>query len=293
VRSRLLVVFAAVCFATTGTSQELGPDNLSPLGVATMRTIIGAAFLIVVAAIMRNKQARTEYKPVAPWLWLAAGLGMALFAAAFFAGVRSTGIAIGTVFALASAPLFTGVISIVALRQNPTRQWLVATTFAIVGMSILVLAGNDAQLSAAGIGLALLAGFGYALFAVASKSLVASGMPGEQSMDRVFVIAAVMLAPSLFFVDLKWLTQPSGIVLVVWLGVVSVGLAYWAYATGLRTLAPSETTMLTLVEPVVATVLGAVILDHRPTAWAWFGIVVVIGALAYESRTSPSHNVRH
>jgi drug/metabolite transporter (DMT)-like permease len=50
--------------------------------------------------------------------------------------------------------------------------------------------------------------------------------------------------------------------------------------------------MLTLVEPVVATVLGAVILDHQPTAWAWFGIVVVIGALAYESRPSQK-NVRH
>jgi len=257
-----------------------------------MRTIIGAAFLIVVAAIMRNKQPRTEYKPVAPWLWLAAGLGMALFAAAFFAGVRSTGIAIGTVFALASAPLFTGVISVVIQKVRPTRQWLIATVVAIIGMSVLVLAGNDAQLNSGGIGLALLAGFGYALFAVASKSLVASGMPSEQSMARVFVIAAVMLTPTLFFVDLEWLTQPSGIVLVVWLGVVSVGLAYWAYATGLRTLAPSETTMLTLVEPVVATVLGAVILDHRPTAWAWFGIVVVIGALAYESRPSQK-NVRH
>jgi DME family drug/metabolite transporter len=257
-----------------------------------MRTIIGAAFLIIVAAAMRTKQPRTEYKPVAPWLWLAAGLGMALFAAAFFAGVRSTGIAIGTVFALASAPLFTGAISVVVQKVQPTRQWLIATVVAIIGMSILVLAGNDAQLNVGGIGLALLAGFGYALFAVASKSLVASGMPGEQSMARVFVIAAVMLAPSLFFVDLEWLTQLSGMVLVVWLGVVSVGLAYWAYATGLRTLAPSETTMLTLVEPVVATVLGAVILDHRPTAWAWFGIVVVIGALAYESRTSQK-SVRH
>jgi DME family drug/metabolite transporter len=188
--------------------------------------------------------------------------------------------------------LFTGVISVVIQKVRPTRQWLIATVVAIIGMSVLVLAGNDAQLNGGGIGLALLAGFGYALFAVASKSLVASGMPSEQSMARVFVIAAVMLAPSLFFVDLEWLTQPSGIVLVVWLGVVSVGLAYWAYATGLRTLAPSETTMLTLVEPVVATVLGAVILDHRPTAWAWFGIVVVIGALAYESRPSQK-NVRH
>jgi len=279
------VVFAAVCFATTGTSQELGPDNLSALGVATLRTIIGAAFLLIVAAAMRNKQPRTTVQPVALSLWLAAGFGMALFAAAFFAGVRSTGIAIGTVFALASAPLFTGAISVVVQKVQPTRQWLIATLVAIIGMSILVLAGNDAQLNVGGIGLALLAGFGYALFAVASKYLVASGMPSEQSMAKVFSIAAVMLAPSLFFVDLDWLTQTRGVVLVVWLGIVSVGLAYWAYATGLRTLAPSETTMLTLVEPVVATVLGAVILDHRPTAWAWFGIVVVIGALVYESRT--------
>jgi DME family drug/metabolite transporter len=286
------VVFAAVCFATTGTSQELGPDNLSALGVATLRTIIGAAFLLIVAAAMRNKQPRTTVQPVALSLWLAAGFGMALFAAAFFAGVRSTGIAIGTVFALASAPLFTGAISVVVQKVQPTRQWLIATLVAIIGMSILVLAGNDAQLNVGGIGLALLAGFGYALFAVASKYLVASGMPSEQSMAKVFSIAAVMLAPSLFFVDLDWLTQTRGVVLVVWLGIVSVGLAYWAYATGLRTLAPSETTMLTLVEPVVATVLGAVILDHRPTAWAWFGIVVVIGALVYESRTSQK-NVRH
>lgn len=286
------MVFAAVCFATTGTSQELGPDNLSALGVATLRTIIGAAFLLIVAAAMRNKQPRTTVQPVALSLWLAAGFGMALFAAAFFAGVRSTGIAIGTVFALASAPLFTGAISVVVQKVQPTRQWLIATLVAIIGMSILVLAGNDAQLNVGGIGLALLAGFGYALFAVASKYLVASGMPSEQSMAKVFSIAAVMLAPSLFFVDLDWLTQTRGVVLVVWLGIVSVGLAYWAYATGLRTLAPSETTMLTLVEPVVATVLGAVILDHRPTAWAWFGIVVVIGALVYESRTSQK-NVRH
>ena len=291
-RSRILVVFAAVCFATTGTSQELGPDNLSALGVATLRTIIGAAFLLIVAAAMCNKQPRTTVQPVALSLWLAAGFGMALFAAAFFAGVRSTGIAIGTVFALASAPLFTGVISVVVQKVKPTRQWLIATLVAIIGMSILVLAGNDAQLNIGGIGLALLAGFGYALFAVASKYLVASGMPSEQSMAKVFSIAAVMLAPSLLFVDLDWLTQTRGVVLVVWLGIVSVGLAYWAYATGLRTLAPSETTMLTLVEPVVATVLGAVILDHRPTAWAWFGIVVVIGALVYESRTSQK-NVRH
>jgi threonine/homoserine efflux transporter RhtA len=48
--------------------------------------------------------------------------------------------------------------------------------------------------------------------------------------------------------------------------------------------------MITLAEPVVATILGAVVLDERPAALAWIGIVVVIAALAYESRTSANHS---
>jgi threonine/homoserine efflux transporter RhtA len=48
--------------------------------------------------------------------------------------------------------------------------------------------------------------------------------------------------------------------------------------------------MITLAEPVVATVLGALVLDERPAALAWLGIVVVIAALAYESRTTSTHS---
>jgi DME family drug/metabolite transporter len=71
---------------------------------------------------------------------------------------------------------------------------------------------------------------------------------------------------------------------------VTVALSYWAYASGLKNLEPRETTMITLAEPVVATILGAVVLDERPAALAWIGIVVVIAALAYESQTSANHS---
>jgi threonine/homoserine efflux transporter RhtA len=46
--------------------------------------------------------------------------------------------------------------------------------------------------------------------------------------------------------------------------------------------------MITLAEPVVATMLGALVLDERPAALAWLGIVVVIVALAYESLNNAS-----
>jgi DME family drug/metabolite transporter len=162
---------------------------------------------------------------------------------------------------------------------------MLATAAAIVGMSLIVLSGYDTNVSATGIMYALGAGLGYALFALASKRIVETGVSSDVAMSRVFGIAAVMLVPTLFFVNTDWVFTTDGISLGLWLGIVTVALAYWAYASGLKNLEPRETTMITLAEPVVATVLGALVLDERPAVLAWIGIIIVVAALAYESRS--------
>lgn len=209
-----------------------------------------------------------------------------MYGATFFAAVHETGVAVGTVVALGSAPILTGVLSAVLFRSLPTRTWMLATTAAIAGMSLIVLSGSDTNVSAVGIAYALGAGLGYALFALASKRIVEAGISSDIAMSRVFSIAAIMLAPALFFVNTEWVFTTGGISLGLWLGIVTVALAYWAYASGLKNLEPRETTMITLAEPVVATVLGALVLDERPAALAWLGIILVIAALAYESKSA-------
>ncbi|MFZ9985774.1 MAG: GNAT family N-acetyltransferase [Ilumatobacteraceae bacterium] len=282
-RSRLLVLFAALCFATTGTSRELGPDSATSLGVAVVRFFVGA---LALWALTRLFAERTRKKtPVAPLLWVIAGAGQALYGATFFAAVRSTGVAVGTVVALGSTPLITGALSFILGRSLPSRRWLIATTVAIVGIALIVSSDAASDIAAEGVLYALFAGLGYAIFALASKKLVATGMPSNAVMTRVFALAALFLSPTLFFVDVSWVTTPGGITLALWLGIVTVALAYWAYAQGLKHLKPREATMLTLFEPAVATVLGAVVLGERPTMVAWIGIVVVAGAILIETLT--------
>ena len=290
VRSRLLVLFAAICFATTGTSRALGPDSATSLGVAAIRFIVGAIALFAIAALTRKPLVTTVSLPL--YIWIIAGFGQAMYGATFFAAVHETGVAIGTVVALGSAPILTGVLSAVLFRSLPTRTWMLATAAAIVGMSFIVLSGNDTNVSVTGLVYALSAGLGYALFALASKRIVESGIASDVSMSRVFGIAAIMLAPTLFFVNTDWVLTQGGISLGLWLGIVTVALAYWAYASGLAHLEPRETTMITLAEPVVATMLGVLVLNERPAAPAWLGIVVVIVALAYESLGTTS-NMKH
>ncbi len=288
VRSRLLVLFAAFCFATTGTSRALGPDSATSLGVAAIRFIVGAIALFAITALARKPHITTSSPPL--YIWLIAGFGQAMYGATFFAAVHETGVAVGTVVALGSAPILTGVLSAVLFRSLPTRKWMLATVAAIAGMSLIVLSGNDTNVSVVGIMFALGAGLGYALFALASKRIVESGVGSDVAMARVFGVAAIMLAPTLFFVNTEWVVTTGGVSLGLWLGIVTVALAYWAYASGLQNLEPRETTMITLAEPVVATILGAVVLDERPAALAWIGIIMVIVALAYESRTTAAHS---
>jgi DME family drug/metabolite transporter len=278
------VLFAAICFATTGTSRALGPDSATSLGVAAIRFIVGAIALFSVTALIRKPHVTTATLPL--YIWIIAGFGQAMYGATFFAAVHDTGVAIGTVVALGSAPILTGILSAVLFRSLPTRTWMLATAVAISGMSLIVLSGNDTNVSATGIMYALGAGLGYALFALASKRIVEAGVSSDVAMSRVFGIAAIMLVPALFFVDTDWIFTTGGMSLGLWLGIVTVALAYWAYASGLAHLEPRETTMITLAEPVVATVLGALVLNERPASLAWIGIVVVIAALAYESRTT-------
>jgi GNAT superfamily N-acetyltransferase len=112
---------------------------------------------------------------------------------------------------------------------------------------------------------------------------MSTGMPAIGVMTRVFSLAALFLSPALFVVDLSWVQTGSGIALAAWLGVVTVALAYWAYAHGLQHLKPREATMLTLFEPAVATLLGAVVLGERPTSFAWVGIAIVSVAILVET----------
>ncbi|MFM8810809.1 MAG: GNAT family N-acetyltransferase [Actinomycetota bacterium] len=279
--SRFLVLLAALCFATTGTSRELGPESATSLGVANVRFMVGAlALWFITRAFSEHAHTRTSTSLIP---WILAGGGQALYGATFFAAVRSTGVAIGTVVALGSAPLITGALSFLMNRSRPSLRWLVATTLAIVGISMIVSSDASSEVSSTGILFALCAGLGYAIFALESKKLVETGMPSNAVMTRVFALAALFLSPALFFVDISWVASSSGVALALWLGVVTVALAYWAYAQGLKHLKPREATTLTLFEPAVATILGAVVLAERPSVIAWVGITVVAVAILIET----------
>lgn len=275
-RARLLVIVAAACFGTTGTAQALGPDA-APVTVGAVRIALGAMLLAVAARVLRAR----SHTPAAAggWVQAAGGIGVAGYALCFFAAVKTTGVAVGTVVALGSAPAFAGAGAWALLGERPAPRWYASTLLAIGGVALIVLAGEDAHVDAGGVLLALGAGASYALYTLASKRLLDTGWGTEAVMARIFGIGALLLVPVLVLGDLSWLRSASGVAMALWLAVVPTALAYLLFAAGLRVLPAAEVATLTLAEPVTAVLLGAVVLGERPGALAVCGAALVLAAI--------------
>jgi len=274
-RGAWLVLAAAVCWGTTGTAQAFAPAGATPLAVGAVRLAIGGTALLWLA-LGRRRLHRGNWRP-APTA--AAIIGIALYQICFFAAVRATGVAAGTVVAIGSAPILAGLIGLIFLGERPTLRWMVATLFAVAGCTLLVTGGGELTINPVGILLALGAGGSYAAYSAASKSLLRSHHPDAVNAVAFFG-GALLLAPLLLFVDLSWLATPRGLAVALELGLVATTLAYVLYLRGLTLIPTATAVTLALMEPLVAATLGVVVLGERLTPVAWSGVALLLAGLA-------------
>jgi drug/metabolite transporter, DME family len=274
--ARANVLIAAVLFGTTGTAQALGPQ-VEPLALGAARIVLGAALLAGVALAVGARRFDASRRAL-----LLAGACVAVYQASFFAALDKTGVAVGTVVAIGSAPAFAGLFAR-AFAGEPLRwHWAAATALACSGVCLLVLGGGAAagEISTVGIGLALVSGAGYAGYAVASKRMLAAGNRPEAVMAAVFGTGAVMLLPVFALVPGGGLLHPEGAALALYLGAIPTALAYVLFARGLDRIGAGETATLTLAEPLTAAMLGVIALGERPSLVAAAGAALVLGGLA-------------
>ncbi|MCP3977140.1 MAG: EamA family transporter, partial [bacterium] len=190
-----------------------------------------------------------------------------------------TGVVLGTIVAIGSAPVFAGLLAWGYDRAAPTRLWFGATLVAIAGVGLLVAAGRDLGISADGIALALGAGAAYATYVIAARQFSRSGnVIGSTAI--IFAIAAVLLLPLLATSDIGWVGSTGGAAAVLHLGVLATAVAYLLFATGLESTRSTTATTLSLGEPVTAALLGVLAVGERPPALGWVGFALVLIALA-------------
>ena len=281
-RGTRLILFASILWGTTGTAHALGPSTASPLAVGSLRLLLGAAVLVIVAVLRKTD---AGWRSIVQPITFFAAIGVAAFQLFFFSAVSLTGVAVGTLLALGSGAVFVGVAEAVLSRTWPDSKWVGATAPAVVGLAILAASTRDASVDGVGVLMAIAAGASYASYIVSTSRLAQLGSI-RQSTATVFSIAAIGVAPVALSQDLSFVREVDGAVMVLWLGFVTLALAYLLFSSGLRDTDPSIAGTLSLAEPVTATILGVIVLAERPGPLAWFGIALIIAGLALAARST-------
>ncbi|TYR80729.1 EamA family transporter [Priestia megaterium] len=285
------ILIAAVLWGTTGTAQSVITENAHPVAVGTIRLAIGGGALLAVVFIQKQKIVGKETWPIASIL--IASLSMAAYQPLFFSAVKMTGVAVGTVIAIGSAPIIAGMLEFAVYRHIPRTKWWIATGLAIIGCFLMFGNENEGILSIAGIFMALGAGFSFACYTLVNKRIISMIRP-EVAVAVVFTGAAIILSPFLFMHNMKWLFSLNGLLVSIHLGVITTGLSYVLFSKGLKKTNTSTAVTLALAEPATATLLGITFIGEKLTALGIMGIIclfISLILLAYPSRINKAVQV--
>ncbi|GKT26574.1 EamA family transporter [Acidovorax sp. SUPP3334] len=275
-RGIAMVLLAALLWGTTGTAQSLAPAGLSPYWVGALRLLIASAFFAVLAWGPLRRAAR----PSLPWRpVLLAGLCVAAYNLSFFAGVKASGVALGTAIAIGSGPIWAGLLQTVLQRRLPAPVWWAGTLLGVAGGAAMALDGRTAvQAPLAGIALCLLAGLSYAAYALLNQRLVAHAAPAVVNL-AVFGGAAVLSLPVAAGLAGPVAASPGTWAVVAYLGLVATGVAYLLFTHALRHVSGATAVTLALAEPVTAFALAVAVVGETPSAMAYAGLAGVLGGL--------------
>ncbi|MCC4781614.1 EamA family transporter [Vibrio lentus] len=286
----LAILFASILWGTTGTAASFAPD-LSPLAIGAFSMGVGGLMqaglayrkiLFAFDKLLQNKK-----------LLAVSAVALAVYPLAFYSSMKLSGVAIGTVVSIATAPFFSALLEcLISKKNNINKRWLTSFAIGVVGIGLLVFSeassanesGEDLKLL--GIALGLVAGLCYAIYSWATKALIDKGIKSQAAMGSIFGLGAMLLLPTLWFTGENLFSSQINVLVISYLTLIPQCLGYIAFSFGLRHVTASSANLLTLFEPVVAAVLAVCVVGELIPFTGWLGMSLIVLCLFIQSKPS-------
>lgn len=283
----ILVACAAMLWGTVGiaakTVQTLAP--IHPLAIGFWRIAFAVPVLVLVGWHRLGPQLFWIDRRDLPIMLLLAA-ATALYQVFYFAAVAAAGVALATLVTICSAPVMVAVLASALGMERPTLRLVATLAAAVTGTAMMVGGPGEAAADAAsalrGALLALGSALGFAVFALCSRRL-APDHPPARLIVFGFGGGAVLLAPFAAAAGLAVSSGAAGWGVLLYLGLVPTGLAYVLFFSGMRRVPATVASIVTLLEPLTATLLAWALFGERLGALGMAGAGLLLAALVASS----------
>ena len=260
------VIFSVVAWGASFIATKVALQEIHPATVVWLRFGIGV-LILGLAARWRGQLALPQKKDI-PYFALLGFIGIT-----FHQWLQSTGLvtaqASTTAWIVATTPIFMALLGWLVLREKLTKFQIFGIVLATIGVLLVVSKGNLSALGLKGSVtpgdiLIMISAPNWAIFSTLSRRGLKEHsavlmMLYVMSFGWLFTSALFFSGPGLF--EISQLTLP-GWLSILFLGIACSGLAYIFWYDGLQAIPASQVGAFLYLEPLVAVVIAAIVLNE-------------------------------
>ncbi len=275
-------LFAVIVWGASFIATKIAVGQVTPISVVWLRFTMGVIVLGI--AVAARKQFALPTKNEWGYFALLGFLGIT-----FHQWLQSNGLltaqANTTAWIVATTPVFMALLGWLVLKEGLNRIKSAGIFLATLGVLLVVTDGKvfsiiSGRFGTTGDFLILISALNWAVFSVLSRR----GLQNHPATRMMFFVMTLgwIFTSILFFggKGISAITQlkTNGWLAIAFLGVFCSGLAYIAWYDALQALSTAQTGAFLYIEPLVAVVVAAIILNE-PVTWASVlgGAVILFG----------------
>ena len=261
-RAVLLVAAAALLWSSGGLFIKLAP--MPGLAVACGRAIVATLFyLLVLRPDLRKARFTTA-------------LAYAGCVVTFVTATKLT-TAANAIFLQYTGPAYVLLLSPFLLDEPFRPIDAICVALSLAGMSLFFIDKLEAGQLAGNL-IATLSGVFFALTVLLIRRDAKSGS-GDAMPSTTLGNALAALGTAPFAGDLLHVST-IGVLVLLYLGVMQLGVSYWMFARGVRKVPAAEASLISMLEPVCNPLWVLLGTGERPGPWSIAGGAIVLGAVA-------------
>jgi drug/metabolite transporter (DMT)-like permease len=216
-------------------------------------------------------------------LWLFAGAGICsllFFTYSYFQCISMTSLSTAAIL-LYTAPSMVMLMSLAIFHERLTAAKLAALAMAFAGCALVSGLSGGGAITARGVVYGLCAGFGYALYSIFARLLLNRGYDGRtiNFYAMLFAFAGACIIWDASEPAALMVSSAGSLLWSLGSGIISCYLPYLLYTYGMTKVETGKASVMASTEPVVATLMGALIYREKMPLLSILGVLLVIGTV--------------
>ncbi|KOP82716.1 transporter [Bacillus sp. FJAT-21945] len=275
-KSKIQFILSMIIFGTIGLVVRY--INLSSSERALLSSFIGFLFLLLIFIMIKKRISWNLVKSNALFLILS-GIALGGNWIFLYQSYDHTTIANATL-GYYFAPVFVMILSPFVLREQLSIKKIVCIGVAIIGMLMIVGEGISASRSddILGLSFGLIAAAFYAALLLLNKFI-----KDMEKLELTIIqlgITTLLLMPYVFLTSGFGIFEvsSSSIPFIFILGIINTGIGFWLFFAGMENLKGQNIAMLSYVDPFVAILISAIILQEQLTIVQMLGGALLLGS---------------